>query len=935
MEVYDAAGNELTSITLNPRASQTWTAAQLGLPAYDPEEGKPGGGGVVVAAWWANPADLINAGVIRCEIDQTSGSRGTPENTTDQIVGIATEPAAIAIDGFRAGRDYNWWYAGNTLYIDWSPDGAEPAAGQGTYSVTLYYCDDIPLPRIAGAEKHTVGTVGPRTSANTEMVDGYSAIPLADVLLASVGGAFLDAPSRWVIPIVQTNNGWNTAIVITNVSGANNSVNATFYAAGGQGFAGPSVALLSGETLGPGESIVVDLREDAGFPDEEVGSVWIDATRAVVAMAFRNKPSTEMMLTTVAQPRTDNPVVSPTLKYGPLVFRDYNGWNTGINIANLSSATNQVSVTYYNYAGNVVAAETRTIPSRAMEYVYTPATGSFGIGENQITAVRIQGTAPLAAAIDEVKYLGGQGEGHAMSYAAGRSLQGGFEIDLRDTQLGRVYYLSMLALPLVQKGNPQTGTGDTSGINLFNSDANSSVEAWVQFLDSAGVPVAPTVAATDAEDPLTIQIPAGSGATLYTLNYSQMPAGFTGAAVVGVVGDGALLGVSNNVNYEVAGDGSAVFNLAVTPQATPRFAVDFDVDWGESPNPVNDENGDPVSHTVTVTVRDLFGDPAPNVRALLRVTSGPNAGLEVSGTTGANGQAALSYTNDDGELGTDQLEVWVDLDRDGVVDADETETGTKEWVTGLYRVVSVTPEEATNLLGTQHTVTVTVTDGSDANNPVPGAAVTCEVRTGDGPNAGATFTYSDASQQTDENGQIKCTYTGENAGEDTITATADGRGTGTATKTWVAPEVSASGPTSVDQGDEFEIEATATNRTGFDISQALFRIIVKPPEPEACGAGDSWTDVFNITAVDGEDPQGINDTFACVDGRWEGSWGPSSGFPMPNGYTADTTFTVQSHASAPAGIYTVTLRLVDLSETPERVLAETSFEIHVTDPSED
>src|SRR5690606_24554582 len=72
VEVYDAAGNELTSITLNPRASQTWTAAQLGLPAYDPEEGKPGGGGVVVAAWWANPADLINAGVIRCEIDQTS-----------------------------------------------------------------------------------------------------------------------------------------------------------------------------------------------------------------------------------------------------------------------------------------------------------------------------------------------------------------------------------------------------------------------------------------------------------------------------------------------------------------------------------------------------------------------------------------------------------------------------------------------------------------------------------------------------------------------------------------------------------------------------------------------------------------------------------------------------------------------------------------------
>jgi len=88
--------------------------------------------------------------------------------------------------------------------------------------------------------------------------------------------------------------------------------------------------------------------------------------------------------------------------------------------------------------------------------------------------------------------------------------------------------------------------------------------AAVQFLDSAGVPVAPTVDATDAEKPLSFPMPAGAGATIYTLDLSEMPAGFQGSAVVGVVGDGALVGVSNNVNYEVAGDGSAVFNLAPT-----------------------------------------------------------------------------------------------------------------------------------------------------------------------------------------------------------------------------------------------------------------------------------------------------------------------------------------------------------------------------------
>src|SRR5690606_17948946 len=203
-------------------------------------------------------------------------------------------------------------------------------------------------------------------------------------------------------------------------------------------------ALLAGQMLKPGESVTIDLRQDAGFPEGEVGSVWVDATHAVVAAAFRMKPATGMMLTTVAQPRAGG--VTATVTFGPLVFRDYNGWNTGINIANLSDRDNRVTVTYYNYAGNVVASDTVTIPARAMEYVYTPASGNFGIGENQITAVRIAGTAPLAAAIDEVKYLGGQGEGHAMSYAAGRSLQGTVRIpgDFTELDSGRFYYLTKL-----------------------------------------------------------------------------------------------------------------------------------------------------------------------------------------------------------------------------------------------------------------------------------------------------------------------------------------------------------------------------------------------------------------------------------------------------------------------------------------------------------
>src|SRR5690606_6215845 len=116
----DADGNELTSITLNPRASQTWTADQLGIEAP--------GAGVIATADWADVQDLFDAGVIVCDESTTEGTRGTPENTTDEITGLTAKPTTVAIAGYRVGADFNWRYENGTLYIDWRPSGAEPAA---------------------------------------------------------------------------------------------------------------------------------------------------------------------------------------------------------------------------------------------------------------------------------------------------------------------------------------------------------------------------------------------------------------------------------------------------------------------------------------------------------------------------------------------------------------------------------------------------------------------------------------------------------------------------------------------------------------------------------------------------------------------------------------------------------------------------------------
>jgi hypothetical protein len=79
--------------------------------------------------------------------------------------------------------------------------------------------------------------------------------------------------------------------------------------------------------------------------------------------------------------------------------------------------------------------------------------------------------------------------------------------------------------------------------------------------------------------------------------------------------------------------------------------------------------------------------------------------------------------------------------------------------------ISVAPLDATNPVGSSHTITAHVTSGG---SPLVGQAVTFTIT---GQNAGVAGTCSSAGCKTDSNGDVSFTYTGSNgAGDDTIKA---------------------------------------------------------------------------------------------------------------------------------------------------------------------
>ena len=697
-----APGSGGFTATLQGLGSQTFTAAELGVPA--------GGGGIAVNATWQSSSGKVAppriTGVVKQAAPASSAFRGATDGTMAMVDGYAGIPQA----------DVAW---GSSSKI---------CSGSATD------CNDL---------------------------DAF-----LEGLPADVAGE-LEFDGRSFLPIVQSGwFGWETVIHITNIdaSGSGSSTaQLTFF--------GSSAA--SGTTIGPitvnvprGTTTTIDVGSalaNNGYTGAFVGSVMISSSHAMVASATRVKAETQMALTNTATPlpyvEVDmdgddladggaadyEPVGGGTYTlFAPLVFHNYNGWNTGINIANLSDSSNTVTVEVYGRDGSHLGTYSRAIAARGMEYIYIPEVSN--LAANDFGTAVLSAAQPFHAVVDEVKYETGE----AMAFLA-----------IPANARAGAARTGALGIPLFQKGLNAGASGDTSGLNLFNPSGQTAY-GNVAFYNAVG--------ALQATVPFTL--PAHGTALIYAPEIGSLSDGQATSAVVQTsAGAGVVTAVSNVVNYDVTQDGGAVFNV-VNPLGQFRLVCTEDgcgyllrasdgslqvmAPWkGREPTSAPatvkvEASATKLSVdnevTITATVTDALNRPVANTNVTFSVsTSGAiTATTPKSATTDAQGKATFKYKQQ--KVGKDTVAAKAGS-ASGEIEI--------EWTVGAPKAVDLTVDKTEPEI--EQTVTFTATVKDQYGNLVPGVEV--------------AFTTDSTSVHPSENRKANTGTSGGNLGKATLTFT--------------------------------------------------------------------------------------------------------------------------------------------------------------------
>jgi hypothetical protein len=732
----DGTWSLATTAHLSRYASKTFTAAQLGLAsgegapvavtafhliAGETLPGVPAGGFVAeTPIILSNPLDGSEgqAQVLACVVNAytSDGSLGSPYPFIWTLDVAEVDPEMVDGITTETDEDGNVWVTWSNqdqlqALLDLANEGAtqlvNPFGGLnadgdcfdvvdgGTSSIL----DSVAIGGVAKQEAEATATGGDDDEANGED-EGAEVQQIATTATAVSGynalnGAEVYRFDQWYLPIVQTNCGpggcWDSVLRVGNVSGQNAAVTIRFFPAD-DGSGSLQTGFQIEALVNGGDTWHVSLSDYV--PEGWVGSAHIYTDGQVFAMVDRFKVGYNMWVTNSGSSADFENIAQiegqqgDYVLFAPHVLLDYFGWNTGINVANLYEGDNNVSIQYFNMLGNSTQVLNQRLAAHGMTYFYDPSVGGQNVSDQDVATdanANVVGSAliwsdyPVAAAIDATKYPetdpnGGVDVFQATSYSATQNV---FEWQ---------------AVPLIQKGNPTDGSGATSGINMMNPNSQA-VTANVYFVNPSGF---------NAQNfgTSSVTIPGFANGFVYSLWQHNLPNGFQGAAQV--VATLPIVAVSANVNYDVDGDGSALFN-AFNPCGLYRVVAGC-----EFGGPL-----EPTDGTVIKTFVDQNGDPVEGVQFQITTVDGAEEPYTRDGISGEDG----SETFENVPLGDYELYVLSVPDGYAPIDPSEPQE--------TFTVDGIEPVELTNTLelldgGTvTGIVNVTVLDDSEGVEGIP------------------------------------------------------------------------------------------------------------------------------------------------------------------------------------------------------------------------
>jgi hypothetical protein len=387
------------------------------------------------------------------------------------------------------------------------------------------------------------GNINVYVPSLTGLADGrYSAVISSNARVAAVvntqnrtetiGDSYLgiEAPSDNVVaPLVYRNyHGYTTTLYVQNPNDSSVSPTISLMQAGSS----TATVTKTLSAIPAYASAMVDLSgSDYAAFEGKYGSAFVDGNGdsvAVIALYVRNTGTTASKIN--GQYRALSVEGAGREWYAPIVYKNHNGWVTGINVVNTEAVSTTVRAVYTAsaqsaYAGTVVT-DTITLGPNAMGVFYTPSTAALPASAFYGAAYIYSDSSDVQVIINNTNYQRSEGSVAAAYEGIDRSVA-----------------TDEVAAPLIYRSHANSDTG----FNVMNvGDAATNITLTVTKSPASN----PT--GTGAPGPWTFtvnNVPAGGAATFYLPSLMPTVSSLYGSAVISSSNGEELIAVVTSSSY--------------------------------------------------------------------------------------------------------------------------------------------------------------------------------------------------------------------------------------------------------------------------------------------------------------------------------------------------------------------------------------------------